>query len=473
MSTLDRKALLSLDIIIVGGSNSGLATAFRLCKAGHRVRIFERGSKSDKYPGGIRLPPNLTKILDEWGLGQQLAQQAQSTQGSQCISVETGETIGHMQWGAEVMAELGSQFMLMHYSDFRSILQEAAVSAGVQISYNKAVVRVFPDPSHIQLLDGEEIYADLIIGADGPSSVVREAIVNPKLEDPQMGSDKVLVYSVTIPRERLKEDPELDAFTNPELGGPQYPFFMGHSRLAVGFPMRGGSEYTLQLCFRDDSVDSTDAKDWDMPISGEALKSITGDLRLQKILNLSSSIYRVRYVDREPLSEWMDQSGRLLVIGEAAHPSIPCGNHACSLQIEDAEVLGTLFSRLHSWDQIHHLTEAFQELRQARCDAIRQSDKIALRLALLPPGPDRNARNDMLRSMMPHAGPQGWSDEKIRCQWEEVRMVFGYSAREAAEDWWIMWGLLRERSKTRELYDKMQVPIEVTEVTRQDDTTAN
>lgn len=43
-------------------------------------------------------------------------------------------------------------------------------------------------------------------------------------------------------------------------------------------------------------------------------------------------------------------------------------------------------------------------------------------------------------------GLQGWSEDKMRWQWEDISEVLAYSAREAAEDWWVSWGILRERS---------------------------
>ena len=43
-------------------------------------------------------------------------------------------------------------------------------------------------------------------------------------------------------------------------------------------------------------------------------------------------------------------------------------------------------------------------------------------------------------------GMQGWDEDKMRMQWEQICEVLGYNAREAAEDWWVSWGILRERS---------------------------
>lgn len=64
-----------------------------------------------------------------------------------------------------------------------------------------------------------------------------------------------------------------------------------------------------------------------------------------------------------------------------------------------------------------------------------------MRMAWLPPGP-REARDHRLQAMML---PKGWDEEDLRMQWEGVSRTFGYNAREAVE-WWVSWGMLRERS---------------------------
>lgn len=102
-------------------------------------------------------------------------------------------------------------------------------------------------------------------------------------------------------------------------------------------------------------------------------------------------------------------------------------------------------SRLKTWDQLPQLVEAFQDLREERCQSVNEKELMGFQLVWLAPGPHRNARNQALWAMMT-LGLQGWDEDKMRCQWEEISEVLGYSAREAAEDWWVSWGMLRERS---------------------------
>jgi len=101
-------------------------------------------------------------------------------------------------------------------------------------------------------------------------------------------------------------------------------------------------------------------------------------------------------------------------------------------------------SRLSSWEQLPQLVEAFQELREERCRIVHEQMLTSCQLAWLPPGPSRDQRDESLRAMA--TGLQGWDEDEMRMQCEQILEILGYSAREAAEDWWVSWGILRERS---------------------------
>jgi salicylate hydroxylase len=174
--------------------------------------------------------------------------------------------------------------------------------------------------------------------------------------------------------------------------------------------------------------------------------------RVQRLVSLVPYALRAKYVKRPAVEEWVHESGRIVLIGEAAHPMLvrvfwalgnedfnlgqPCTIHNTSLAVEDAAVFGTLFSRLRTFDQIPELLEAFQELRQARCEAVHLSELNNAALVWLPPGPERDARDAGMKKMM-EAGHDHWDEGMLREQWDTIAEVFGYNAREAAEDWWV------------------------------------
>lgn len=67
-----RKASLSLDIVVVGCGLGGLAAAYCLGQAGHRVTVVESAPAIGEVGAGIQIGPNLTRLLIRWGLGPKL-----------------------------------------------------------------------------------------------------------------------------------------------------------------------------------------------------------------------------------------------------------------------------------------------------------------------------------------------------------------------------------------------------------------
>ncbi|KAI6112691.1 FAD/NAD(P)-binding domain-containing protein [Pisolithus sp. B1] len=404
------KASLKLRILVVGGGITGLAAALKLARAGHNVRVIEKSRTRKQKVCGLRVPPNLTRILDEWGLGEEISRYGSTTTGSECFSMDTGDFLGHFTWQEAVMDEVGAPFLLMHYQDLHNILYQAASSAGVHISLGTPVIQVETHPPRVRLATGEVIRADLIVGADGSDGITREVVEGCKVED-AVDEMSFSVYIAAISREQLKKDPDLDAFTRTECGGPQCPLWMKTSSHAIAFAVRK--------------------------------LGITGDSKLMRLLDLCPTLQRRRYTRKGAPSNWTDSSGRIVLMGEAAHPSFPCITHSASLHVEDAEVFGWLLSRLHNMEQLPHLLGGFEDIREERCRAVHEKERMGMQMMWLPPGPQRDARDHMFRAMMLR---EGWDEEDLRMQWEEVGQTFGYNAQEAVEDWWVSWGMLRERN---------------------------
>lgn len=118
--------------------------------------------------------------------------------------------------------------------------------------------------------------------------------------------------------------------------------------------------------------------------------------------------------------------------------------------MEDGAVLGSLFSRLQSKspDEIMRLLCAYQEIRQDRCAQTQQSDAELVTFSTLPPGPARDERDAGFALSSANA-TLDWEDageEMLRGAWDEFRGSFGYEAYDAADDWWVDWGVLAQRT---------------------------
>ncbi|KAF8636411.1 hypothetical protein AX17_003593 [Amanita inopinata Kibby_2008] len=478
--SISKKAALPIDVIIVGGGApypyylnrhatiqslgiGGLACAYALGQSGHRVRVLESNPGLHRLSGGVRIPPNLSKILKEWGLGPELSRM-QKCRKSSFHSLKDGELLGILEWQEDVLQETGGDFFLMHHADLHQLLYDLACSVGAIVSFDAGVASVSVDLENdeeipvVTLEDGTRLTADLVIGADGSNSIVREAVNGPLEYETDSGQS---FYTITIPSEMLQADPDLAKWANL----PQWPIWMEDSRSVLGYPIRNGSEYCVHLYWPDHDLhyQSEAEEGWHVVVPTDIIDFDGYDPTVRKLFTMVPTALRTRYIRKQRVEDWVDETGRIILVGEAAHPLLPCTMHGPSLAVEDAAVLGVLMARLRTLNQIPQLTEAYQDLRQDRCSQVIDSELNNAALVTLGPGEHRLARDAALRLSLQARGDH-WDESQLRDQWDEIGAVFGYSAREAAEDWWVKWGNLIEFGMMETVHESLGLRFEVTKV---------
>ncbi|TFK90822.1 FAD/NAD(P)-binding domain-containing protein [Polyporus arcularius HHB13444] len=432
-----RDAELTLDFLVVGGGIAGLAVAYALSTAGHRVRVVEKFGL-DRPSAGQRIPPNLSKILWQWIGPEELMKVSTRCVGSPFHQLTTGENIGYLHWKPAVMAEMGGDFLLMHHDDLIRILHKLAIKAGARVDFNTEVVAVQqgseekPDPS-VTLANGEVIYADVLIGADGSKSLVRDVVLE---EEDEAKPGPMTTYSGVVKAEDMVGDPELAPLVQSE-ELPQWPVWMGNFRFIFGHPVRARKEYAFTIfnC-KVPTPEQAGKETWDELFPTEqALTEEDGTL-CQKLVKLAGPrLIRSQLMSRRDIDDWVDSTGRIVLIGDSAHPNYPGGTHTAAMAVEDGAVLGSLFSHLSSKEQIPAFLNAYQELRQRRCEMVNRAVFDNARMMCLPPGPEADARDQDMA-----AQATDWDDGMLKVQFEEISAIFLYDAGDDAEEWWINWG---------------------------------
>ena len=93
-----------------------------------------------------------------------------------------------------------------------------------------------------------------------------------------------------------------------------------------------------------------------------------------------------------------ETSGRVVVVGDAAHPFPEGGLQTLGMLMEDAAVLGKVFSYLKEENQIANTLWGFQDIRQTRCRVMQTREIHRARLFTLKNGPEQEARDSAMRS---------------------------------------------------------------------------
>jgi len=422
-----------------------LAVACALCKGGHKVRVLEKLPALGTPCGGLRVPPNMSKILKKWAGGEELAKTSVLNLATPWWDLHTGEHFGDAHWKPAVMHETGGEFLLMKHEDVHRLLYRLAVAEGAKVDFGVVVAEVTPgDPRpSVTLSTGEVIEADIIIGADGPLSKIRKIVNEDGEDESELNPSGYTMFGAAIPAAELMKDPEIGQFVQAN----KWAVFMGNNRSLTMHPIRSKKELAIQMWWPDEDAGPTpdDAREsWYDTVPTSSIKFDKCCSIIQRIMKLTPHLYRSRWMKREDqVEEWIDESGRIILIGEAAHPWHPNGTYGPAIVLEDALVLGTLFKHLSSWDQVPTFLNAYQEIRQARTTFVNKLDCSNSAYMRLPPGPERDARNATMS-----APRDDWDDGGLKNEFEGLVGLFGYDAEDAAEEWWVTWGRYGKDAET-------------------------
>ncbi|OJA16435.1 hypothetical protein AZE42_03807 [Rhizopogon vesiculosus] len=444
---IPRRKSQMLRFIVVGGSIAGVSCAYALQEAGHQVMVLEQSDGRQKSHGGIRSPPNMTRLLDQWGLGPAVARVSIKANRFTFLDGKSGQDLGLLVLHDKLMNALSADFLYIQHGGLHAMFVEFAKNAGVQFRYNTEVVSVDPWAGVVTTRKGAKLTADVIVGADGYNSIVRPVVVGP--EGLKGISDKRISVNITVPTDLMRQHQDLVPLTV----SPEWSLWLGddcatHGLLTVN-PQTLQKEYSVVMHVPSEGKSAQESWTRAQPLDEKFLKLDRFEPRVQKLVRLAKSMTPTGYTVHSPFDNWVHESGKVVLVGEAAHPLMPNGSHNAAMSIEDAMTLSTLFSLPAAKSHTPLLLSAYEELRQPRCAATQASELRKRDFVCLPRGPEQQARDGGLRAASKRA-LLDWDEAKeeyLRETWEEYIDLFAFDAREAVEDWWTKWGsaILRSR----------------------------
>ncbi|KAI0799635.1 FAD/NAD(P)-binding domain-containing protein, partial [Irpex lacteus] len=444
-----RQASLRLHIIVVGCGIGGLAAAHTLSRTGHTITILESSHHIGEVGAGIQITPNVARLLARWGLTKEKIEDP-SESGGRAVRpravvlrrYECGSVVGETQWRWNREGRKEWAYWHIHRADYHRLLDDREP---VTLRLNSTVTDITISPTTqvatVTLSNRHTVTGDLVVGADGIKSVVQRIVLagaGKVAEPPRPTGDAV--YRAIIPTEVMLQDPELKPFVDrPEMTG-----WMGPKRHIMAYCIRAKKEYNIVLAHPDDgSVESWTAKG-----SADKMRADFADFepRVRKMLSYVSSTLKWRLMDRKPLETWVHPSGRITLLGDACHPMLPYRAQGAAMAIEDAAVLGNLFSRLTHTSQIKPLLYAYEALRLPRATETQESSRLNQTIFHLEDGEEQRKRDDSMREAARRdrerdrsGGGEGSEGEGSANQWADERKTeaqFGYDADEVVDRWW-------------------------------------
>ena len=320
-------------VVIAGGGIGGLAAALACARQRVPVQLLERATQLSEVGAGIQLGPNVTRILQAWGLGAALAQVAAFPNQLQARDAQTGQVLGTLRLGQRAQALYGAPYATIHRADLQSLLHRAAQSAGVDMRLGQTVQGWQGSEAALQVntVQGLSLQASALIGADGIWSAVRQQL----LGDAPARFTGHLAYRALVAQADLPT----------HLRSDQVTVWMGPRLHVVHYPVRSGQWLNLVAIVHGAKPDQ--AQDWDQAGHTQALMQAMGVVGRDLHERLASVPAWRQWAlhDRSPVSGASDMAqGRVALLGDAAHPMRPYLAQGAGMAIEDAQALAQCLS---------------------------------------------------------------------------------------------------------------------------------
>ena len=363
-----------LHVAIVGAGIGGATCAVALQRAGVDVTIYEQAPQVEEVGAGIALSPNSTRILDRLRLREDFLRRAVQPEHIHMRRWSDGSTISRQPFGEAGRNRYGAPLVTIHRADLvdalLSSLEEGTVRAG------QRVVGVQQDEVGVTLAfdDGETVQADVVLGGDGIRSTVATAIGIPTIPR----SSGYACYRALVPTERVAD---LEIPTDQTVWlGPDHHF--------VHYFVSGGERLNIVAIVpaEDEEESWTQAGD----VADARAEFAEWDDGVRQVLERVDQTMLWGLYDRPTRDEW--NSGRVALIGDAAHPMLPFFAQGAGQAIEDGAVLAHLLGDASREDVEQRLAD-FSALRVPRA---RRIQDLAFRNATmfhLPDGPEQEARD--------------------------------------------------------------------------------
>lgn len=360
-------------VLIAGGGIGGLTCALAFARRGFDVHLFEQAASFGEVGAGIQLSPNCVRVLHALGLEERLRRIAFLPEGTQMRDWKNGRTIAANALGASVLATYGFPYYHVHRADLMDALAgHAREQTNLQL-HSGARCEAFA-----QTASGVDLHVDehtiqrhyhgaLLIGADGIHSSIRAQLFGAAA--PRFTGN--VAWRGLVPAERLPRG----------LVDPVATVWMGPGKHFVHYYVRGGA---LVNCVCVVEKAGWEVESWTQRGDHVELKRDFAGWHGTVAALIDSmdadACFKWALFDRPPMPKWSD--GRVTLLGDACHPTLPFMAQGAAMAIEDAAVLARC---VDGADDVGKALTRYESLRRSRTSRVQLGSRGNAKLFHLRP----------------------------------------------------------------------------------------
>lgn len=341
-----------LRVGVIGGGIGGVALTGALIQRGIEVKVFERAPVFGDVGAGIQMTPNAAKVLRGLGLADQLRRAGFLPQAIVGRNWRTARENFRTPLIDACPKLYGADFYHVHRADLHAMLTSLVPDSAAALSASCVSVRNESNTAVATFADGTEFEADLIVGADGVRSIVRNQLFGD--EAPRFTGHMCYRAVVPFPDRR------------PDFVSPDSSFWLGPNGHVVTYYVRSGAAVNIVAV---SETENWVEESWNAPSSREELlNTFKGwHTNLIQLFERADSVFKWGLFDRDPMKTW--SSGRITLLGDSAHPMLPFLSQGAAMAIEDGYVLATALAA-HGQD-VHSALRDYEAERLPRTSRVQ------------------------------------------------------------------------------------------------------
>lgn len=410
-----------LKITVIGAGMAGLSSAIALSDINpdHQITVLESNASLSEFGAGLQLFANSTRILNKWGLTPALEKVAfQSSHLSIRRWKDNTELSFNMNNPSSTWIYGWPQWQLYRPDLQQALYERVKQLPNVSVLFGRSVKSVDHETGTVHTADGELFEADLTVAADGIWSRARRCL--PASKDVSPVAYREHHYRAVIPRSRMLSNP----ITAPFMASPEAKSWVGPNVFVLAYTVASAELYNLVIGVPRPS-EGVPVGAWNHPADIETMRGLVSDW-CEEVRELTSLVQEGECVSwtlgEVPLiPSYVSTSGRVALVGDAAHALLPHAAQGAGMAIEDAASLAEFVGHLRSREDLPEVMSAWSQFRQARVDHLRSISRGNASDMTLPDGECQIARDekwnairDKQRAQLAELGPEQVREKMIR-----------------------------------------------------------